>query len=129
MPKYKFAPLTTKLTFWLLGHVEKRPKLHAMMQRVAENYNEKQGYRRHGLFKDDLVPDDHPLVQEALRRLTEQELFDRNFRIKRANELHFRHETLPKEAQPTAKDDVRYLRKHMVQILKEEAEEQKYDPK
>lgn len=76
MKKYNFAPLTTKLTFWLLKHVEKRPKLHAFMQKVAKNYNEKQGYRKYGLLKDDLVPEDQPLVEEALRRLTEQEIFD-----------------------------------------------------
>ena len=80
-----------------------------------------------GLFKDDLVPEDHPLVQEALSRLSEKEIFDRTFRMKRATELSFRHEELPLELQPRGESDVRYLRKHMVQIMRESEEQAKYE--
>ena len=52
-----------------------------------------------GLLKDDLVPEDHPVIEEAMRRLTNKELYDRAFRHTRATELHFRHEILPKELQ------------------------------
>jgi ubiquinol-cytochrome c reductase subunit 7 len=80
-----------------------------------------------GLLKDDLIPEDHPVVQQALSRLTEKEIFDRTFRLKRATELSFRHEELPLELQPRAENDVRYLRKHMLQILRESAEQEKYE--
>lgn len=73
------------------------------------------------------MPEDHPLVQEAMSRLTEKEIFDRTFRMKRATELSFRHEELPLELQPRGESDVRYLRKHMVQILRENEEQKKYE--
>ena len=118
-----------RFTLWMVEALEKKPKLKTYIQKLAEAYSQQQGYRKHGLLKDDLASEDSLLVQEALKRLTEQEMFDRNFRIKRANELNFRHETLPKEKQPTAKDDIRYLRNHIIQVMKEELEKKKYEPK
>lgn len=124
-----FSPISLKITFFLLDHIKARPRLHERLKRLAEWYSDFQGYRRYGLLKDDLVPETHPVVQEALKRLSDKELYDRTFRLVRASELHFKHETLPKEHQPTTEEDVRYLRKHMLDIFREQAELQRYNRK
>lgn len=50
-----------------------------------------------GLMKDDTIPEEHPLVLEAMKRLSDKELYERAFRQQRATELSFRQELLPKE--------------------------------
>lgn len=46
---------------------------------------------------DDLIMEEYPGVQEALRRLPVQEQFDREFRLKVAIDLSAKHQYLPKD--------------------------------
>ena len=50
-----------------------------------------------GLLKDDIIDDEHEVVQEAIRRLPEQAQFDRMFRLKRAIQVHINRDVLPTE--------------------------------
>lgn len=50
-----------------------------------------------GLLKDDIIDDEHEVVQEAIRRLPENVQFDRMFRLKRAIQVHINRDVLPQE--------------------------------
>ena len=50
-----------------------------------------------GLMRDDLIPEEHDVVYEALKRLTDKEMFDRTFRLRRAVQLNLTKDTLPPE--------------------------------
>lgn len=45
-------------------------------------------------MRDDLLPSENPIVQEALRRLPDKESFDRTFRLRRAVQLYMNHADL-----------------------------------
>ena len=45
-------------------------------------------------MKDDLIPEEHDIVYEAMKRLTDKEMFDRTFRLRRAVQLNMVKETL-----------------------------------
>lgn len=77
------------------------------------------------MLKDDIIDEETDQVQEALKRLTDKETFDRNFRMRRAVMLSARYETLPKDQHTKPEDDVRYLMPHIFDIYRE-AEEKKY---
>lgn len=47
-------------------------------------------------MRDDLIPEEHDVVYEALKRLTDKEMFDRTFRLRRAVQLNLTKETLPR---------------------------------
>jgi len=58
-----------------------------------------------GLYRDDIVSEEYPVVKEALKRLSEKELFDRTFRLRRAIQLNLNHDVLP-PSQHTKPDQV-----------------------
>lgn len=62
-----------------------------------------------GLKLDDVRNEWHPDVQTALSRLTEEELSNRNKRLKRAMDLSLKHSELNKDAQATIEPFVGYL--------------------
>ena len=90
-------------------------------------YRNAMGYRQMGLLYDDLIPDEGELVQEALRRLTPHEYYERIFRFRRAINLSLKKEELPKEEWTTAEKDVGYLRPIIQQVELEFATIQNFD--
>lgn len=50
-----------------------------------------------GLRREDLLLEDDPDVSEALKRIPEESLNMRNFRIKRAIDITMKQSTLPEE--------------------------------
>lgn len=52
-----------------------------------------------GLFRDDIISENDPVIQEALLRLSDKEAFDRTFRLRRAIQLNLNHDILPKSEQ------------------------------
>lgn len=68
-----------------------------------------------------------PVVQEALKRISDKEQFDRTFRIRRAMQLQMQHDELPKEEWVTSKTDTPYLWRHITDVCKEQEERKKYD--
>lgn len=73
-------------------------------------------------MRDDLIPADHPVIKEALSRLTDKEIFDRTFRIRRAAQLFMAHEELPVNEQISFENDQPYLWKHLMNVCKERDE-------
>lgn len=48
-------------------------------------------------MRDDLIPEENEIVYEAMKRLTDKEMFDRTFRLRRAVQLNMTKEVLPPE--------------------------------
>lgn len=59
-----------------------------------------------GLFRDDIISENDPVIQEALKRLSDKEMFDRTFRLRRAIQLNLNHDILPK-SEHTKPEDVK----------------------
>ena len=75
-----------------------------------------------GLRRDDLIYDDDPDVEEALRRIPVEELDLRNFRIKRALDINLKQSVLPEHEWVTDATDKPYL-DHVIEQVKNERKE------
>ena len=80
-----------------------------------------------GLVYDDLIPDESEIVQEALKRLTPKEYYERLFRFRRAINSSIKKEELGKNDWTTADMDVPYLRPIIEQVELEIATRQNFD--
>lgn len=76
---------------------------------------------------DDLIPEEHEIVYKALERLTDKEMFDRTFRLRRAVQLSLTKETLPPSEWIPLEKDIRYLWRHIDAISQEEGERKAFD--
>lgn len=94
---------------------------------VAQWYAALMGYRRMGLRYDDLQVEETSQVQRALARLTPREAYDRAYRMKLSLHQSMLHKDLPKDQWVPAEEDVRYLKPHIEEVLKEEAERAAWD--
>lgn len=74
--KMPISPLTT--------FIIKRPWLSRWMIPLSKWYATKMGYRQLGLKYEDLLPEESPAMQLALKRLPPKEAYDRVFRLRRA---------------------------------------------
>ena len=93
--------------------------LTRLLAPFASAYRSQALYPRMGLLYDDLIQEETPVVQEALRRLP-QELSDaRVFRLKRAMQLSLMHQELPKAEWTQEAEDVRYLSPVIEQVQQE----------
>ena len=72
--------------------------------------------------RDDLIFDDDPDVEEALRRIPSEELDLRNFRIKRALDINLKQSILPEHEWTTDDTDISYL-DHVIEQVKQERKE------
>ncbi|KAH7389576.1 ubiquinol-cytochrome C reductase complex 14kD subunit-domain-containing protein [Phaeosphaeria sp. MPI-PUGE-AT-0046c] len=93
----------------LAPFINKRPWLQRWVRPIAEWYCHAAGYRQMGLRADDLIPEENDVVQQALKRLTPQQAYDRVFRLRRAMQLSMTHQLLPKEEWVKPEEDEPYL--------------------
>ena len=74
-----------------------------------------------GLFRDDIISENDPVIQEALKRLSDKEAFDRTFRLRRAIQLNLNHDILSKSEQTKPEDVIQniyfILYKYLILIL------------
>jgi len=80
-----------------------------------------------GLRYDDLLVEERPDVQRALQRLTPRETYDRSWRFKLASQSSVQHKDLPKEQWVTPEQDIRYLKHHVEEVVKEDTERDVWD--
>jgi ubiquinol-cytochrome c reductase subunit 7 len=108
-------PKTRSVINCLISFLEKRPKLHKFVLGIAQKHDNLIGYRKYGiifmfcsevyiflvlgLFRDDIISENDPVIQEALKRLSDKEAFDRTFRLRRAIQLNLNHDVLPPSEQ------------------------------
>ncbi|KAI9848155.1 MAG: Cytochrome b-c1 complex subunit 7 [Sclerophora amabilis] len=102
--------------------IVKRPWLHNWMLPIARWYRNAAGYRKLGLKGDDLIPEENPVVELALKRLPPKEAYDRVFRMRRAFQCSIAHQLLPPEEQTTEEEDLPYLSPIIKQIEAESRE-------
>ena len=124
-----YLPRARKLADWVINFIQKRPSLYRVATNFNEFHNNWMGYRKLGLLRDDLIFDEDQVVQEALGRLPDKEIFDRNFRMRRAIQLNAISETLPRAEWTTAETDRRYLWPVIEQVCKEQEELERFDSK
>ena len=74
-----------------------------------------------------MVPDESPIVAEALRRLPPDEFQLRNFRFARAFNLNVSKAELPKDQWTTSETDVAYLRPLISLVESEVALKEHFD--
>ncbi|CAK3867411.1 ubiquinol-cytochrome c reductase complex 14 kda [Lecanosticta acicola] len=93
----------------LAPFINKRPWLKRWMQPLSKWYLDNSGYRKLGLRADDLIPEESPEVQLALKRLSPKEAYDRVFRMRRAFQCSLAHQLLPRHEWTTDEQDYPYL--------------------
>jgi len=115
------------LGFSLAPYVNSSRTLSKWITPLANWYANASGYRKYGFKYDDLLIEETPDVQRALNRLTLKEQYDRTYRLKRASQASVLHAPIAKEHWTPPSEDVRYLRPHVVNVVKEENERKMWD--
>ncbi|KAI0262900.1 cytochrome b-c1 complex subunit 7 [Gloeopeniophorella convolvens] len=113
-----FGPLGLSLA----PYIRSSRTLSKALQPVAAWYANLSGYRKVGLIYDDLLVEERPDVERALSRLTPREAYDRAYRFKRASQASVLHKELPKSEWIKPEEDVRYLKPHVLEVVKEDQE-------
>lgn len=103
------------------------PVLKSIFVPASKFFCQYAGYRQMGLKLDDLIHDEHPIVQKALTRLPKDEIYARNFRTLTAAQCGITHHLLPKNEQVKAEDDVPYLLPYLLEIEAEAFEREELD--
>ncbi|VVT58945.1 uncharacterized protein SAPINGB_P006463 [Magnusiomyces paraingens] len=90
-------------------YILKSPFLSSIFVPLSKTFVNLSGYRQMGLRFDDLIAEESPIVQTALKRLDEKESYDRIYRILTASQLSLTAQILPKNEAVKAEDDKSYL--------------------
>ncbi|KAL4716832.1 hypothetical protein ACJJTC_012643 [Scirpophaga incertulas] len=84
------------------------------------------GFNKYGLMRDDCLYENED-VKEALRRLPDHVVDERNFRMIRAIQLSLQKSILPKEEWTKYEDDKLYLTPIVEQVKKERLEREEWE--
>lgn len=105
-----------------LSFVQKR-FMSSALQKWAYNLS---GFNKYGLMRDDVLYEDAD-VTEALRRLPQKKLDERNYRILRAVQLSIQKDILPKEQWVKLEEDELYLQPYIKEVRKEREEREEWN--
>lgn len=108
-------------------YIKARPSLLNIVKPMATSYMSFKGHRRIGLRHDDLLEDENPIVQEALRRLPPEENYKRAYRVRIAQQCGVTHHDLPRDQWLKPEDDISYLQPIVDQVAAEWAERMEMD--
>eukprot|EP01119_Soliformovum_irregulare_P019700 TRINITY_DN62_c0_g1_i1.p1 TRINITY_DN62_c0_g1~~TRINITY_DN62_c0_g1_i1.p1 ORF type:complete len:128 (+),score=35.35 TRINITY_DN62_c0_g1_i1:68-451(+) len=86
--------------------------------KYGRSYRDACGHRKFGLMYDDLLAE-NPVVEEAIRRLSDEERQARYRRIKIASDLTIKGKALPKDQWVTDETEHYYLTPHVDRIIEE----------
>ncbi|EGN96011.1 hypothetical protein SERLA73DRAFT_141131 [Serpula lacrymans var. lacrymans S7.3] len=111
----------------LAPYIRSSRTLSKWVKPISVWYANLMGYRKMGLKYDDLLIEEHPDVQRALTRLTPREAYERAYRFKVASQCSVLHKPLPKEEWLASSEDVRYLKPHVLDVIKENEERAAWD--
>ncbi|CAH0405248.1 unnamed protein product [Chilo suppressalis] len=84
------------------------------------------GFNKYGLMRDDCLYENED-VKEALRRLPDHVIDERNFRLVRAIQLSLQKSILPKEEWTKYEEDKLYLSPIVDQVKKERKEREEWE--
>jgi len=118
-----FGPLSLSLA----PYIRSSRTLTKWVTPIANWYAGAMGYRKYGFKYDDLLVEENPQVQRALKRLTLRENYDRAYRLKRASQASVLHAPLAKSEWTPVSEDVRYLEPHVSDVMKEDQERKTWD--
>lgn len=105
-----------------LTYVPKR-LMSSALQKFAYNLS---GFNKYGLQRDDLLYEDED-VKEALRRLPQKVVDERNYRILRATQLSIQKIILPKDQWTKLEEDNLYLTPLVEDVKKEKREREEWN--
>ncbi|AQZ14022.1 QCR7 (YDR529C) [Zygosaccharomyces parabailii] len=103
------------------------PVLSKILVPVARQYVNLSGYRKLGLRFDDLIAEENPVMQKALKRLPEDESYARVFRIIRAHQTELTHHLLPESQWIKPKEDVPFLLPYILEVEAANKEKEELD--
>ncbi|XP_072041789.1 cytochrome b-c1 complex subunit 7-like [Amphiura filiformis] len=83
-------------------------------------------YNRYGLYYEDTFRVT-PVVEEAIKRLPEDEQNARVFRIRRALDLSLKHRVLPQEQWTKFEEERTYLQPYIDQVQQENSERREWN--
>lgn len=101
-----------KVGDFILNHAT----LSKVLVPVAQQFVKFSGYRKLGLRFDDLLIEENPIAQTALKRLPADESYARNYRIIRAHQTELTHHLLPKNEWVKAEEDIPYLLPYILEV-------------
>lgn len=101
--------------------------LSKMLVPVARQFVQLSGYRKLGLRFDDLISEENPIAQTALRRLPEDESYARIYRIIRAHQTELTHHLLPQSEWVQAQEDIPYLLPYILEAEAAAKEKEELD--
>ncbi|PWA00404.1 hypothetical protein BB558_003559 [Smittium angustum] len=99
----------------------------AVLKPFAQIWANTSGYRRLGLRYDDLIIEESSEGQEALRRLPEDVMAGRIYRMKRAYQLSGTQAELPQNEWTKPEEDKAYYYPVLQQVKKESKERETFD--
>ncbi|ODV65243.1 ubiquinol-cytochrome c reductase complex 14 kDa protein [Hyphopichia burtonii NRRL Y-1933] len=104
-----------------------RPTLSKIVVPAAKAFCAYAGYREMGLKYNDLIADENPIVEKAISRLPEQEVYARNYRMITAHQLALSHQLLPPKKAVQPEEDTNYLIPYILEVEKEAFEKAELD--
>lgn len=105
-----------------VSFVQKR-FMSSALQKWAYNLS---GFNKYGLHRDDLLDETND-VKEALKRVPQNIIDQRNFRLLRATQLSLQKDILPKEQWTKLEDDKLYLTPHVDDVRREREEREDWN--
>ncbi|KAI5956998.1 QCR7 [Candida jiufengensis] len=104
-----------------------RPALATLVKPIAKAFTAYAGYREMGLKFNDLLLEETPIMQKAIKRLPPSVSYARNFRILSANQLSLQHQILSSEKALKPEEDDHYLIPYILEAEKEAFEKAELD--
>lgn len=101
------------------------PILSRSIVPISKGFVKLSGYKKLGLRFDDLLMEETPLMQKAIRRLPQDESYSRIYRIIRAHQCEVEHKLLDKKQ--WTKNDRRYLLPYILEAEREAKEKEDLD--
>lgn len=104
-----------------------RPTLSKVVVPVAKAFCNYAGYREMGLKFNDLLLEETPIMQKALRRLPADESYARVYRLINAHQLSLSHDLLPASKAVKPQEDDHYLLPYILEAENEAFERAELD--
>lgn len=104
-----------------------RPTLAKVVTPLANKFVSFAGYREMGLKFNDILLEETPIMQTAIRRLPADLSYSRNYRILTAHQLALSHQLLPAEKAVKPEEDDHYLIPYILEAEKEAFEKAELD--
>ncbi|KAI5963211.1 QCR7 [Candida pseudojiufengensis] len=104
-----------------------RPSLATIVKPIAKAFTSYAGYREMGLKFNDLLMEENPIMQTAIKRLPPSESYARNYRILSAMQLSLSHQILSPEKALKPEEDDHYLIPYILEAEKEAFEKAELD--